>query len=80
MLASIVLSIALQIFILKGIASITTWSTFWSVLTFGLLRVTGVLRVSEETEIKGLDLALHGQQAYDILSNAVSDQVSGNYF
>ena len=43
----------------------------WSVgFTFLILKVTGVLtgglRVSEDQEIEGLDLASHGERSYDI--------------
>ena len=79
MLASIVLSVAIQIFIING--KLTIWSTFWAFLvgfgvfgwvTFGLLKVAGEIRDSGEPKNKRYNLASRGQQA----SGTIKDQVS----
>ena len=83
MLASIVLSVAIQIFIIKG--KITIWSTFLAFLvgfglfgwvTFGLLKVAGGIRDSGEPKNKRYNLASRGQQARGNSKITVKDQVS----
>jgi len=39
-------------------------AAFWSLLIFGGARVLGWLRVSEELELKGMDIDKHGEAAY----------------
>ena len=39
-------------------------AAFWSILIFGGARVLGWLRVSEELELKGMDIDKHGEAAY----------------
>lgn len=38
---------------LIGVFAILTWSSVWSIILFGSLWLTGLLRVSEEEEIQG---------------------------
>jgi Amt family ammonium transporter len=40
------------------------WSGLGSLVIWGLLRVLGLLRVSKEVEIEGLDINEHGELAY----------------
>ncbi|CAL4140037.1 unnamed protein product, partial [Meganyctiphanes norvegica] len=49
---------------LAGALSITVWTGAISVVMFGSLKYFGWLRVSQEIEEKGLDLAKHGEAAY----------------
>ncbi|KAG8309933.1 ammonium transmembrane transporter activity protein [Homalodisca vitripennis] len=49
---------------LVGAIIIMVWSAICSVILFGILRVTGYLRVSEEQELEGLDIAMHNEPAY----------------
>ena len=83
MLASIVLSVAIQSFIIKG--KITT---FWPFLvgfglfgwvTFGLLKVAGGLRDSREPKNKGYNLAFRVQRAYGNSRKTLRDQVSNHF-
>ena len=46
---------------LLGALSIIGWSTFWSVVMFGALKVTNLLRVTESAEETGLDVEHHGE-------------------
>ena len=58
-------SIAGQTWIqIQAIAITIAWSGIGSVLLFGLADMVLGLRVSEETERQGLDLAEHGESAY----------------
>ncbi len=45
-----------------GVISITAFLI--SLVTFGILKVAGGIRVSEKEEIEGLDIGEHGQEAY----------------
>ncbi|XP_023345791.1 putative ammonium transporter 1 [Eurytemora carolleeae] len=49
---------------LLGALCIFVWAAFWSILIFGGARVLGWLRVSEELELKGMDIDKHGEAAY----------------
>ena len=49
---------------LKGVAVTLVWSGVGSLVIFGLLKVLGLLRVSEEAEQEGLDITSHGESAY----------------
>ncbi|KAG8309934.1 ammonium transmembrane transporter activity protein [Homalodisca vitripennis] len=49
-----------------GGAAIVTWSVLCSILLFGSLRLLGLLRVSEEQEIQGLDVSKHKEPAYPV--------------
>ena len=49
---------------IQAIAITIAWSGIGSVLLFGLADMVLGLRVSEETERQGLDLAEHGESAY----------------
>ncbi|PSN38279.1 putative ammonium transporter 1 [Blattella germanica] len=48
-----------------GAAAIIAWGTAFSVIMFGSLKFVGKLRVSEEDELKGLDIAMHNEPGYD---------------
>ena len=43
---------------------IITWSLFWSVLIFNVLKYLKLLRISEKTEEAGNDIVKHGGSAY----------------
>jgi ammonia channel protein AmtB len=50
------------------------------VISFGILKVLGLfgpVRVSEEDEIGGLDVALHGEAAYSLTQVVVSGDEAG---
>lgn len=53
---------------LAGVLAITAWSMGTSFILFFPMKMLGVLRVSEEIEIKGLDIPKHGEPAYPPLS------------
>jgi Amt family ammonium transporter len=48
----------------KGVLVTIAWSGVGSFIIFLVLKVLGLLRVSKETEVEGLDLAEHGEAAY----------------
>ena len=47
-----------------GVLSITAWSILWSFLIFGCLKMAKLLRIDEETEFFGIDVAKHGEASY----------------
>ena len=49
---------------LVGLISITAWSVLWSFLIFGCLKMAKLLRIDEETEFFGIDVAKHGEASY----------------
>ena len=49
---------------LCGALVIMVWSAFWSILVFKGLSLLKLLRISEETEEAGNDVAKHGESAY----------------
>ena len=49
---------------LVGLVSITAWSVLWSFLIFGCLKMAKLLRIDEETEFFGIDVAKHGEASY----------------
>ncbi|XP_071956816.1 putative ammonium transporter 1 [Antedon mediterranea] len=49
-----------------GAIAIFSWSVCTSLLMFGSMRAAGILRVSRAIEIKGLDIAKHGEPAYPL--------------
>ncbi|MBO7655948.1 MAG: ammonium transporter, partial [Kiritimatiellae bacterium] len=49
---------------LLGAGTTAVWAFGMGVLIFFTLKKLGILRVSERTELKGLDLVEHGQDAY----------------
>jgi Amt family ammonium transporter len=49
---------------LIGSLVIPAWAFVSALILFGILRAVGVLRVSPEEEIEGLDLSEHGHSAY----------------
>ncbi|XP_072034506.1 putative ammonium transporter 1 isoform X2 [Amphiura filiformis] len=51
---------------LAGAGAIFGWSGLISLILFGVMRCIGILRVSEEIEIKGLDIYKHGEPAYPL--------------
>jgi Amt family ammonium transporter len=48
----------------KAVLVTIAWSGVGSLLVWGALRALGLLRVSKEIEVEGLDLAQHGEVAY----------------
>lgn len=51
---------------IMGVGVAIGWSALVSILLFGILKYTIGLRVSDDTEEKGLDHVLHGEKAYDM--------------
>jgi Amt family ammonium transporter len=49
---------------LTGTLAICAWSFVTMLVLFSILKATGILRVSEAEEQKGLDISEHGMQAY----------------
>ncbi|WAM35813.1 ammonium transporter [Caldicellulosiruptor acetigenus] len=49
---------------LAGVASTFVWTTVTAFILFAIIKITVGLRVSEEEEIEGLDVAEHGATAY----------------
>ncbi|MCC6271619.1 MAG: ammonium transporter, partial [Microbacteriaceae bacterium] len=47
-----------------GTAAICGWSLVTMASLFGLLKLVGLLRVSAEEELVGLDISEHGMHAY----------------
>ncbi|XP_024080506.1 putative ammonium transporter 1 isoform X2 [Cimex lectularius] len=47
-----------------GLFAIISWSAITSCILFGSLKLCGKLRVSEQEEIKGLDVSKHGEESY----------------
>ena len=50
---------------LIGTAAVIAWSAIASFVILLLLKVTFGLRVTEEQEVEGLDISLHGESAYN---------------
>jgi Amt family ammonium transporter len=51
---------------LKGVLTTLVWSGIGSTIVFGLIKLTIGLRVKEEVEREGLDIAEHGERAYNM--------------
>ena len=49
---------------LVGIAAVGAWAFGCGMVIFFILKKLGILRVNPKTELKGLDVAEHGQDAY----------------
>ena len=49
-----------------GALAIIGWSVLWGLLTFGALRMIGMLRVSTVDEVAGMDTLHHGGSAYGV--------------
>ncbi|XP_026282722.1 putative ammonium transporter 1 [Frankliniella occidentalis] len=49
-----------------GALAILVWSLCCSAIMFTILRVSGLLRVSEDEEIKGLDVSVHKEPGYPV--------------
>jgi Amt family ammonium transporter len=49
---------------LIGVASVFIWVFGTALILFGIIKVTVGLRVSEEEELKGLDIGEHGMESY----------------
>ena len=49
-----------------GALAIVGWSVLWGLLTFGALRMIGMLRVSTVDEVAGMDTLHHGGSAYGV--------------
>jgi Amt family ammonium transporter len=50
----------------KGVLTTVLWSGIGSTIVFGLIKLTIGLRVKEEVEREGLDIAEHGERAYNM--------------
>jgi ammonium transporter, Amt family len=50
----------------KGVLTTICWSGIGSLIVFGLIKMTIGLRVKEEVEREGLDIAEHGERAYNM--------------
>lgn len=50
---------------LIGILTIIGWTSFWSIIMFGILSVTGLFRVPADEELAGMDASHHGGSAYE---------------
>ena len=46
---------------LAGGLAIVTWSGFWSVVIFGILKATNLLRIDRDIEFQGMDAVKHGK-------------------
>jgi Amt family ammonium transporter len=53
---------------LGGLAIVGLYTVVVTVVLIKLVSAITPLRVDEETEVGGLDLAVHGERAYDITS------------
>lgn len=64
-----------QVFIynLAGATTIFCWSLVTSIILFGLLQYYGILRVSKEEELIGLDISKHNEIAYPIIGSSVNN-------
>nr|ATC20499.1 ammonium transporter 1 [Tridacna squamosa] len=51
---------------LAGLAVITGWTAVLCLILFGLLKITKLLRVPQEIELKGLDIPKHNEPAYPV--------------
>ena len=49
-----------------GIFAIVVWTCITMGLVFGIMKAAKILRVSEEVELKGLDIDTHGEAAYPL--------------
>lgn len=47
-----------------GAIVIMVWSFVWGLLIFGILKFFKLLRVDQDSERRGLDIAMHGECAY----------------
>ncbi len=50
----------------KGVLTTIVWSGVGSLIVFGLIKLTIGLRAKEEVEREGLDIAEHGERAYNM--------------
>jgi hypothetical protein len=48
----------------QAVGVTVAWSAVASLIVFGLIRVIGLMRVSRDTEVEGLDINEHGERAY----------------
>ena len=46
---------------LAGGLAIVAWSGFWSVVIFGILKATNLLRIDRDIEFQGMDAVKHGK-------------------
>jgi Amt family ammonium transporter len=51
---------------LKGVLTTLVWSGIGSTIVFGIIKLTIGLRVKDEVEREGLDIAEHGERAYNM--------------
>ncbi|XP_021933567.1 putative ammonium transporter 1 [Zootermopsis nevadensis] len=59
-----------------GASVIILWGSVWSCVMFGLLKWCGKLRVTEEQELEGLDIAMHNEPGYPLKGWNVPPQFS----
>ena len=52
---------------------VIAWAGFWSTLAFSALKMTGLLRISEEAEMQGMDKKQHSPQKAYALQNGAMD-------
>lgn len=57
-------SVTMLAYRIVGALAIFAWSAVGSLILFGLLKYFGILRVSLEDEITGLDISIHNEPAY----------------
>jgi len=59
---------------LIGCIVIFAWTSFWSIIMFGLLKITGWFRVSADDELAGMDISHHGGSAYEWQGNVEKEE------
>lgn len=59
-----------------GASVMILWASVWSCVMFGLLKRCGKLRVTEEQELKGLDIAMHNEPGYPLKGWFIPPQFS----
>ena len=62
---------------LIGIITIVAWASFWSIIMFGTLKVTGLFRVPADEELAGMDASHHGGSAYEWQSDTEKAEKEG---
>jgi Amt family ammonium transporter len=61
---------------LISVVVVAAWSFVTGYILFTILKATMGLRVSQEEEIKGLDITEHGMEAYPLEANSTGEFVS----
>merc|ERR1719408_847924 len=62
---------------LIGIITIVAWASFWSIIMFGTLKVTGLFRVPADEELAGMDASHHGGSASEWQSDTEKAEKEG---